>query len=87
MIKVFYAVVVSAIAAGGFVAFPVLSAQVHATPPVATERVAMAAPVAVCGQNAWPYLDAACLRTPSPAFQSRGVRLIAADRFVSATAQ
>lgn len=91
MIKAFYAVVVSAIAAGCFVAFPILSEQVHATasvPPVATERVAeqvaMATIVTTCGQNAWPYLDATCLRTQGPAAQPREVRLIAADRFGSA---
>jgi hypothetical protein len=87
MIKAFYAVVVSAIAAGCFVALPSLSEQVHATPPVspiASEHVAVATIVATCGQNAWPYLEAACLRTQGPAIQPREVRLIAADRFGSA---
>ena len=87
MIKAFYAVVVSAIAAGCFVAFPILSEQVHATapvPPVATERVAVATVVTTCGQNAWPYLDATCLRMQGPAVQPREVRLISADRYGSA---
>ena len=91
MIKAFYAVVVSAIAAGCFVAFPILSEQVHATAPtsaVATERVAdqvaVATIVTTCGQNAWPYLDATCLRTQGPAVQPREVRLISTDRYGSA---
>jgi hypothetical protein len=91
MIKAFYAVVVSAIAAGCFVAFPILSEQVHATAPVpavaserVAEHVAVATIVTTCGQNAWPYLEATCLRAQGPAAQSREVRLISEDRFGSA---
>jgi hypothetical protein len=84
MIKTFYAIVVSAIAAGCFVAFPILSQQVRATPPAPVlAPAAVDAPVAVtaCGQNAWPYLDRACLRNASgESFQARDVRQVAADR-------
>jgi hypothetical protein len=84
MIKTFYAIVVSAIAAGCFVAFPILSQQVRATPPVqvpASAAVEGPAAVTNCGQNAWPYLDAACLRNAGgESFQTRDVRLVAADR-------
>jgi hypothetical protein len=83
MIKAFYAIIVSAIAAGCVVAFPILQ-QVRATAPV---QVLAPAPVATpeaatsCGQNAWPYLDAACLRNAGGApSQTRDVRLVAADR-------
>jgi hypothetical protein len=80
MIKTFYAIVVSAIAAGCFVAFPILSQQVSATPPAPVLAPAAAeAPAATCGQNAWPYLDAACLRNASRT-EARDVRLVAADR-------
>jgi hypothetical protein len=84
MIKAFYAIIVSAIAAGCVVAFPILSQQVRATAPAPVLAPAAAeAPEAVtsCGQNAWPYLDAGCLRNASGAsFQARDVRLVAADR-------
>lgn len=84
MIKTFYAIVVSAIAAGCVVAFPILSQQVRANPPVPVlAPAAVDAPVAatVCGQNAWPYLDPACLRNAGgESFQTRDIRLVAADR-------
>jgi hypothetical protein len=88
MIKAFYAIVVSAIAAGCFVAFPALSQQVHATPPaptVAVERIV--APVATtCGQSAWPYLDAACLKNAGgPASAPHEVRFVSADHTASST--
>jgi hypothetical protein len=84
MIKIFYAVAVSAIAAACFVALPTLSQQVRANPPM---QVAQAEPldaraaVAACGQKAWPYLEAGCLRgaggTLAP---QRDVRVVSADR-------
>jgi pseudouridine-5'-phosphate glycosidase len=84
MIKTFYAIVVSAIAAGCVVAFPILSEQVRATPPVQVlAPTAVEAPTTAmtCGQNAWPYLDAACLRNAGgESVQTRDVRLVAADR-------
>jgi hypothetical protein len=89
MIKIFYAVSVSAIAAACFVAFPTLSQQVRANPPaqaVQTDRIEAHPAVTTCGQNAWPYLDAACLRNAGgPVIQSHEVRLASADRFVSST--
>jgi hypothetical protein len=89
MIKIFYAVAVSAIAAACFVVFPTLSEEVHANPPaqiVQAGHSEIHPAVATCGQNAWPYLDAACLRSASePLVQPREVRLVSADRFVSST--
>jgi hypothetical protein len=89
MIKIFYAVAVSAIAATCFVALPTLSQQVRANPPVQTvqAKVVDAHPaVASCGQNAWPYLNAGCLRDAGGALvQPHDVRLVSADRIVSST--
>jgi hypothetical protein len=88
MIKIFYAVVVSAIAAGCFVAFPTLSQQVHATPPaqvtvqaLQSDRAEARTAAVACGQNAWPYIEAGCLRgAGSQAAEPRDVRLVSADR-------
>jgi hypothetical protein len=92
MIKIFYAVAVSAIAAGCFVAFPTLSQQVHATPPtqatvqvpvqaLQSDRVEARTAAVACGQNAWPYIEAGCLRnSASGRVEERDVRLVSADR-------
>jgi hypothetical protein len=83
MIKAFYAVIVSAIAAGCFVAFPILSEQVHANPPVQAAAPQPEAPAAVatCGQNAWPHLDATCLHSAAGLVVApRDVRFVSADR-------
>lgn len=89
MIKIFYAVAVSAIAAACFVAFPNLSEQVRANPPVQAlqaNQVDAHPAVTPCGQNAWPYLDAGCLRnTGGTLVQPHDVRLVSADRGVSST--
>ena len=102
MMKIFYAVAVSAIVAACFVAFPTLSQQVHASPSAQTAKSSLAerfAPLeksvrteasatvrTTCGQSAWPYLDAACLRTAGgSAIPQRDVRFVSADRFESAT--
>jgi hypothetical protein len=83
MIKIFYAIAVSAIVAACFVAFPSLSQQVHANPAAKVDRIDPRPATTICGQNAWPYLDAGCLRNASgPAVQPREVRLVSADRFV-----
>jgi len=89
MIKIFYAVAVSAIAAACFVALPTLSQQVRANPPA---QAVLANPVdarpapTTCGQNAWPYLDAGCLRSAGGMLvQPHDVRLVSADRVVSST--
>jgi hypothetical protein len=89
MIKALCAIAVSAIAAACFVAFPTLSQQVHANPPTQATQAAGAGAypaVTTCGQNAWPYLDAACLRNVSGTLvQDHEVRLVSADRFASST--
>ena len=88
MIKIFYAVAVSATAAACFVALPTLSQQVRANPPA---QAVLASPidtrpaVTTCGQNAWPYLDAGCLRGAGMLAQPHDVRLVSADRVVSST--
>jgi hypothetical protein len=89
MIKIFYAVAVSAIAAACFVAVPTLSQQVRANPPapaVQAGPVAGRAALASCGQNAWPYLDTDCLRNAGGTLvQAHDVRLVSTDRVVSST--
>jgi hypothetical protein len=89
MIKIFYAVAASAVAAACIVAFPTLSQQVRANPPaqaIAAERIEARPAVTTCGQNAWPYLDTACLRNAGgPIVQTHEVRLVSADRFESST--
>jgi hypothetical protein len=89
MIKIFYAVAVSAIAAACFVALPTLSQQVRANPPaqaVLASLIDTRPAVSTCGQNAWPYLDAGCLRGAGGMLvQPHDVRLVSADRVVSST--
>jgi hypothetical protein len=85
MIKTLYAVTTAAFAAGCFVAFPSLSGQVHATPPAIGAKGDRAdlRPLGIdCGQNTWPYFDAACTRDAgNPLKQPRAVRFVFADRF------
>jgi hypothetical protein len=89
MIKIFYAVTVSAIAAACFVALPTLSQQVRANPPtqaVQADPVDSRPAFTICGQNAWPYLDAGCLRSAAGTLaQPHDVRLVPADRVVGST--
>ncbi len=84
MIKTVYAVVVAAVAAGCFVAFPSLSFQVQAGAPVPGAKGDRAdiRPLGTdCSQNAWPYFEAACLRDARhPLQQPRQVRLVSANR-------
>jgi hypothetical protein len=81
-IKTAYAV--SAIAASLFVAFPSLSRQVSASAPIVGakgDRADIRPLGTECGENAWPYFDAACTRDARiPLAQPRDVRMIAADR-------
>ena len=89
MVKIIYAIAVSAIAAACFVALPSLSQQVHANPPVRwqlSNPVDARPAVTACGQNAWPYLDAGCLRNAGGMIvQPREVRLVSSDRVASST--
>jgi hypothetical protein len=84
MIKTVSAVAFAAIVAACFVAFPSLSPQVEASSPVpgAKGDRADVRPLGTdCGQNAWPYFDAACMRDPrSPLLQVREVRMVSTDR-------
>jgi len=85
MIKTAYAIAISAIAAFLFVAFPSLSPQVGARAPVIGAKGDRAdiRPLGVeCGQRAWPYYDAACMRDARMPLltQPRDVRMVAADR-------
>jgi hypothetical protein len=69
MIKIFYAVAVSAIAAACFVALPTLSQQVRANPPA---QVMLASPI-----DARPPVTMLA--------QPHDVRLVSADRVVNST--
>jgi hypothetical protein len=84
MIKTISAVAVAAIVAAWFVAFPSLSPEVEASSPVVGAKGDRAdiRPLGIdCGQKAWPYFDASCLRdVRHPLIQPREARLISADR-------
>ncbi len=84
MIRTVYAVAVAAIVAAGFVVFPSLSPQVEASAPVpgAKGDRADVRPLGTeCGQKAWPYFDAACMRDArNPLVEPRDVRMVFANR-------
>ncbi len=87
MIKTVYAIAVAAIAAACFVAFPSLSPQVEASSPVPgakADRADLRPLGTECGQKAWPYFDAACLRDARyPLVQPHDVRFVSADRIAA----
>jgi hypothetical protein len=84
MLKAVYAIAVALVAAACFVAFPSLSFQVQARSSVLSARGDRAdrRPLGTdCGQKAWPYFDAACLRDArNPLVTPHEARLIAMDR-------
>jgi hypothetical protein len=84
MLKTIYAIAVAAIVAAGFVAFPSLSPQVEASSPIAgakADRADIRPLGTACGQKAWPYFDAACMRDArNPLIEPRDVRIVSADR-------
>jgi hypothetical protein len=84
MIKTVYAIAIAAIAAACFVAFPSLSFQVEASSSAVGAKGDRAdiRPLGTdCGQKAWPYFDAACLRDArNPLVTPRDVRMVFADR-------
>ncbi len=84
MIKTVYAIAVAAIAAACFVAFPSLSYQVEANSAAlgAKSDRADVRPLGIdCGQKAWPYFDAACLRDArNPLATPQQVRIVSTDR-------
>ena len=84
MLKTVYAVAIAAIAAACFVAFPSLSFQVEASSSAlgAKGDRADVRPLGTdCGQNAWPYFDAACVRDArNPLVTPHDVRFVFADR-------
>ena len=90
MIRTASAIAVSAIAAFLFVAFPSLSPQVGASAPMSGTKGLGAKgdradirPLGVeCGQKAWPYFDAACMRDARIPLltQPHDVRTITTDR-------
>jgi hypothetical protein len=84
MIKTVYAIAIAAIAAACFVAFPSLSFQVEASSSAVGAKGDRAdiRPLGTdCGQKAWPYFDAACLRDArNPLVTPRDVRTVFADR-------
>jgi hypothetical protein len=85
MIRTASAIAVSAIAASLFVAFPSLSPQVGASAPIVGAKGDRAdiRPLGTdCGEKAWPYFDATCMRDARIPLltQPHDVRTIAADR-------
>ena len=84
MIKTAYAIAVAAIAASVFVAFPSLSPQVGASSPIVGakgDRADIRPLGTECGEQAWPYFEAACTRDArTPLAQPHDVRVILADR-------
>ena len=81
MIKTVYAIVVAAIVAACFVAFPSLSLQVQASSPAPgakADRADIRPLGADCSQNAWPYFEAACLKDVRyPLAQPHQARIVA----------
>jgi hypothetical protein len=87
MIKTASAIAVAAIVAACFVAFPSLSPPVDASSPIPGAKGDRAdiRPLGTdCGEKAWPYFDAACMRDArAPLAQPRDVRAVSADRVLS----
>jgi len=83
IIKTAYAIVVAALVAG-FVVFPGLSPWVDASSPIPGAKGDRAdiRPLGTdCGEQAWPYFDAACMReAAAPLAQPREARTISTDR-------
>jgi hypothetical protein len=88
MLKTVYAIAVAAVAAACFVAFPSLSFQVQARSwalGAKGDRADMRPLGTDCGQKAWPYFDAACLRDGrNPLVTPHQARLVMADRIPAA---
>jgi hypothetical protein len=84
MIRTVYAIAVAAIAAACFVAFPSLSFQVQASSSVVGakgDRADVRPLGTECGQKAWPYFDAACVRDArNPLVTPHEVRFVTTDR-------
>jgi hypothetical protein len=74
---------VAAILAASLVGFPGLSSQVdaHSSTPGAKDDRADIRPLGTdCGEKAWPYFDAACMRDArAPLAQPHDVRIVSAD--------
>jgi hypothetical protein len=83
MIKTVSAIVVAAIVAACLVGFPGLSSQVdaHSSTPGAKDDRADIRPLGTdCGEKAWPYFDAACMRDArAPLPPPHDVRIVSAD--------
>ena len=84
MIKTASAIVVTALVAACFVAFPGLSPRVDASSPIPGAKGDRAdiRPLGTdCGEQAWPYFDAACMRqAAAPLAQPREARTISTNR-------
>jgi hypothetical protein len=90
MIRTISAIAVAAAIAAGVTILPSLSASVEArsnTPALKIEPVEATSLAAGCAQQAWPYIEAKCLRDSNrPMGQARDVRLVALDRAHTETA-
>jgi hypothetical protein len=82
MIKTISAIAVAAAIAAAVTVFPSLSASVEARGPVAKIETTDVTPQdTACAQQAWPYIEAKCLRNDNrPMGQARDVRIVSLDR-------
>jgi hypothetical protein len=76
----------AALAAGLMVALTGASEQVSASAPLnagKADRLDVRVAVADCARQAWPHIDAACLKDRrQPMSQARQVRIVSTDRAV-----
>jgi hypothetical protein len=83
MIKTASAVIVAATIAACLVGFPSLSSQVDAhsfTLGAKGDRADIRPPGTDCGEKAWPYFGATCMRDArAPLAQPRDVRIVSVD--------
>lgn len=83
MIKAASAIVAAATVAGCLVGFPCLSSQVDAhslTLGAKGDRADIRPLGTDCGEKAWPYFDATCMRDArAPLAQPRDVRIVSVD--------
>jgi hypothetical protein len=83
MIKTASVIIVAAIVAACLVVFPSLSSQVDAhsaTPGAKGDRADIRPLGTDCGEKAWPYFDAACIRDArAPLAWPHDVRIVSAD--------
>ncbi|WP_249781087.1 hypothetical protein [Bradyrhizobium sp. dw_78] len=83
MIKALSAIAVAAVIAAGLTLLPGFAPQVEASVPHAlakADRLDVHPPGRDCSQQAWPNLDASCLRVAGSKGTVREARLVTTDR-------